>query len=149
MQTQTFPAAESGQRRWSSLKGAAKHAGVSVNSIRAYIEDGRLTAYRLGPKLVRIDLDELDHIAMRPYSKESDVERDLTARAESDVLDVIGLQLDRKPQDVTRLLNDSPVPLRLHFAALLNITVFLLRLSDRPTEMLAALRQRVTAAPTD
>ena len=69
---------------------------------------------------------------------------ELITRADADVFDVLKLMVGRKnPQAVTRLLNDSPVPLRVHFAELLNITVYLLRLSDRPAETLAALREQV------
>lgn len=38
---------------------------VSSKTIRRRIADGSLTGYRLGPRLIRIDLDELDAL-MRP-----------------------------------------------------------------------------------
>ena len=42
---------------------AAKRLGVSKLTIRHYINDGRLTGYRLGPKLIRLDADEVDSLA--------------------------------------------------------------------------------------
>ncbi|MGV9868093.1 excisionase family DNA-binding protein [Rhodococcus koreensis] len=50
----------SSARRWGSKRVAAKHAGTSVRTIERWIDTGKLTGYRAGPKLVRIDLDELD-----------------------------------------------------------------------------------------
>src|SRR3954470_23455695 len=42
---------------------AAAYADVSTRTIRRYIAHGRLTGYRVGPRLVKIDLDELDERA--------------------------------------------------------------------------------------
>jgi excisionase family DNA binding protein len=44
---------------------AAVYAGVHTDTIRRYISQGLLTGYRLGNKLIRIDLDELDAM-LRP-----------------------------------------------------------------------------------
>ena len=52
-------------RRYVSLAEAAVYLGVNIRTIRRQIADGRLTGYRLGDRLIRIDLDELD-AAMRP-----------------------------------------------------------------------------------
>jgi excisionase family DNA binding protein len=35
---------------------------VSDKTIKRWIHDGRLTAYRLGPRMLRIDLDELEQL---------------------------------------------------------------------------------------
>lgn len=36
---------------------AAEYCGVSTTTIRRWIADGRLQAYRSGPKLLRVDVD--------------------------------------------------------------------------------------------
>ncbi len=41
-----------------SIPETAEKFGVSPRTIRRYIAAGRLTAYRVGPKLIRIDPDE-------------------------------------------------------------------------------------------
>ena len=41
---------------------AAKYTGLCTRTIYRYIADGRITGYRLGPKLIKVDLDELDRI---------------------------------------------------------------------------------------
>ena len=42
-----------------SMQEAAQTVGVCVKTLRRWISDGRLTGYRLGPRAIRIDLDEL------------------------------------------------------------------------------------------
>lgn len=44
---------------------AAEYAAVSVKTIRRRISDRSLTGYRMGPRLIRVDLNELD-AALRP-----------------------------------------------------------------------------------
>jgi excisionase family DNA binding protein len=46
--------------RLGSIQQAADHADVSTKSIRRWIAEGRITAYRVGPRLIRVDLDELE-----------------------------------------------------------------------------------------
>ena len=48
------------QRRLDSLNSAAEYAGVHVKTVRRWISAGRLTAYRLGPRLIKVDLDQID-----------------------------------------------------------------------------------------
>ena len=48
-----------------SIADAAKRHGVNPLTIRRRISDGTLTAYRFGPKLIRIDPNEVD-AALRP-----------------------------------------------------------------------------------
>lgn len=52
-------------RRLESINGAAEYAQVNYRTIRRYIAAGRLTGYRMGPRLIRVDLDELDAL-LRP-----------------------------------------------------------------------------------
>ena len=47
---------------------AADLVGCSVHTIRNWIRDGRLRAYRLGPLLLRIKPEDLDKL-VRNYSK--------------------------------------------------------------------------------
>ncbi|RPA12758.1 helix-turn-helix domain-containing protein [Gordonia sp. OPL2] len=47
-------------RSFVSITEAADYVGVSSKSIRRYISDGRLRAYRTGPKLLRIRMADLD-----------------------------------------------------------------------------------------
>ena len=47
------------RQRLDSLNNAADFAGVSTKTIRRWISDGRITGYRMGPRLIRVDLDEL------------------------------------------------------------------------------------------
>lgn len=59
-----MPATKS-TRRLVSLDAAATYAACSTKTLRRRISDGSLTGYRLGPRLLRIDLDELDAM-LRP-----------------------------------------------------------------------------------
>lgn len=51
--------------RYTSIQVAADYADVSVKTIRRWISRGTLTGYRIGPKLIRVDLNELDAL-LRP-----------------------------------------------------------------------------------
>ncbi len=48
-----------------TIAAAAEYAPVAPKTIRRYIAAGRLTGYRMGPRLIRVDLAELDAI-LRP-----------------------------------------------------------------------------------
>lgn len=52
-------------RRLESIPHAAEYLGVSSKTIRRYIAAGRVTGYRAGPRLIRVDLNELDAM-LRP-----------------------------------------------------------------------------------
>jgi excisionase family DNA binding protein len=52
-------------RNLASMIEAADYAGVTVRTLRRYIAEGRLTGYRLGPRMIRIDLTELEAL-LRP-----------------------------------------------------------------------------------
>jgi excisionase family DNA binding protein len=43
-----------------SIAVAAEHVSVSQLTIRRWIAAGKLKGYRVGPRLIRVDLDELD-----------------------------------------------------------------------------------------
>ena len=47
-------------RRWVSIQDVADHLAVTERTVRAMIADGRITGYRNGRRLIRIDLNEVD-----------------------------------------------------------------------------------------
>ncbi len=53
-------------RRYVSMADAAEYLNVTTRTIRQMIADGRLTGYRNGARLVRVDLNELD-ANMQPF----------------------------------------------------------------------------------
>jgi excisionase family DNA binding protein len=48
--------------RWGSVRDAAERRGLSVPTIRRYITQGLIRAERVGPKLIRVDLDSVDNL---------------------------------------------------------------------------------------
>jgi excisionase family DNA binding protein len=55
----------SARRRLVTIQAGADYAGVHSATVRRWIAAGLLTGYRAGPKLLRVDLDELDAM-LRP-----------------------------------------------------------------------------------
>jgi excisionase family DNA binding protein len=53
-------------RRWASIQDTAEYLGVTDRTVRQMIADGRLTGYRSGGRLIRLDLNEVD-AAMKPF----------------------------------------------------------------------------------
>jgi len=54
------PAAPSKALRLESLQDAADRLGVSVDTIRRLISDGKVTGYRLGRRILRVCPEEVD-----------------------------------------------------------------------------------------
>lgn len=54
------------RRRYVKIAEAAEYLQVTDRTIRQMIADGRLTGYRSGGRLVRLDLNEID-AAMQPF----------------------------------------------------------------------------------
>jgi excisionase family DNA binding protein len=48
-----------------SIAAAAEHLAVSERTIRRYIAEGILPAYRIGRHLIRVDLEDVDKLARR------------------------------------------------------------------------------------
>jgi excisionase family DNA binding protein len=48
------------KRKLVSIPHAAEYAAVSNDTIRRRIASGHLTGYRLGTRIIRVDLDEVD-----------------------------------------------------------------------------------------
>lgn len=54
------------RRRYGKISEAAEYLDVTDRTIRQMIADGRLTGYRNGNRLVRVDLNEIDAV-MKPF----------------------------------------------------------------------------------
>jgi excisionase family DNA binding protein len=52
-------------RRLASLPEAAQYVGCSEKTLRRRVSDGSLPAYRLGPRLLRVDLADVDQLLLR------------------------------------------------------------------------------------
>ena len=50
-------------RRWGSLTLGAEYISVSEKTLRRMISQGQIRGYRVGPRLIRVDLNELDALA--------------------------------------------------------------------------------------
>ncbi|UVT31515.1 helix-turn-helix DNA binding protein [Mycobacterium phage Sejanus] len=46
--------------RWATKAEAAQHLGVHPNTVTRWANDGRITTYHFGPRLIRFDLNEID-----------------------------------------------------------------------------------------
>jgi len=51
--------------KWVSVQQTGDYLGVDQKTVRRYIASGRLTARRVGPRLIRIDRDSILKM-MRP-----------------------------------------------------------------------------------
>ncbi len=54
--------------RLARLVPGAEYAQVSVKTLRRRFLDGTLTPYRIGPKILAVDLDEIDRKLIRPVA---------------------------------------------------------------------------------
>ena len=54
-----MPQEHSPRNRVGLVEGA-KYVGVHTRTLRRWIAEGRLTAYRVGPRLIKVDLVELE-----------------------------------------------------------------------------------------
>jgi excisionase family DNA binding protein len=61
------PEIEGKTPRWASPAAGAAYAGISLRTMRDMISKGEITGYRLGPKLIRVDLNQID-AAMKPMN---------------------------------------------------------------------------------
>jgi excisionase family DNA binding protein len=50
-------------RKYLCLAEAADLHGVSQRTIRRWIAEGRITGYRVGPRVIRVSADELEQLA--------------------------------------------------------------------------------------
>jgi excisionase family DNA binding protein len=63
----TTPEPEAAAPRWASPRSTAAYLNVSARTITYKIASGEIPAYRFGPKLVRINLNEVDAL-MQPIT---------------------------------------------------------------------------------
>jgi excisionase family DNA binding protein len=54
-------------RRWAGIGVAADYIQVNERTIRKMIADGRLTGYKSGNRLIRVDLNEIDNVLLRAF----------------------------------------------------------------------------------
>ncbi|MGH3261435.1 MAG: helix-turn-helix transcriptional regulator [Trebonia sp.] len=50
---------------WVTIATAAERLGLSTKSVRRRIADGTLPAYRIGPRLIRLDSADVDRLLPR------------------------------------------------------------------------------------
>ncbi len=53
------------QPRFVPFPEACRYAGVGANTMRDWIRQGILPAYRIGPKLLQVDLNDIDRLRQR------------------------------------------------------------------------------------
>ncbi|MFY2790522.1 excisionase family DNA-binding protein [Rhodococcus sp. MALMAid1271] len=66
MTKQVNPAPGTGgnySRRLARISAAAEQLDVSERTIQRWIAEGRITGYRVGGKLLRVDLEQIDALA--------------------------------------------------------------------------------------
>ncbi len=52
-------------QQWVTINAAAECMGVSPKTIRRRIADGSLPAWRVGPRLIRVNLADVEHVLLR------------------------------------------------------------------------------------
>ena len=52
-------------QEFESLSSAAERTGLSIRTLRRRIANGDLPAYRSGPRVIRVDPDDVDHLMVR------------------------------------------------------------------------------------
>ncbi|MFD6677657.1 helix-turn-helix transcriptional regulator [Rhodococcus zopfii] len=97
-------------RRLVTVAQAAEYCEMGVSTLRRYIAEGRVPAHRIGPKMVRLDLDELDAVltARKPTAAPTS---DLAASRE-DILHMVDAapDLTSAQKDIVRaVLGGGPV----------------------------------------
>lgn len=65
MSKQTTGAGVTPRRQFETLAQAADRTGLSTYTLRRRIADGRLPAYRSGPRIIRVDPDDVDKLLTR------------------------------------------------------------------------------------
>ncbi len=52
-------------RRYGSIEDAAAYYKVSKKTVRRWIDEGLIAGYRVGPRYIRLDMDELEAAVVR------------------------------------------------------------------------------------
>jgi len=53
------------RREFETLSSAAQRTGLSIRTLRRRIASGDLAAYRSGPRVIRVDPDDVDLLLVR------------------------------------------------------------------------------------
>lgn len=53
---------QTSRRQYESVGDAAARVGVSTKTVRRWIASGQLAGYRMGPRLLRVDPDDVDRM---------------------------------------------------------------------------------------
>ncbi|MBK6857921.1 MAG: excisionase family DNA-binding protein [Microthrixaceae bacterium] len=53
------------RRQFESLAQASRRTGLSIRTLRRRISDGTLNAYRSGPRVIRLDPEDVDRLMTR------------------------------------------------------------------------------------
>lgn len=53
------------RRQFESIAQAAERTGLSIRTLRRRIAAGDLAAYRNGPRIIRLDPDDVDQLMVR------------------------------------------------------------------------------------
>jgi len=56
-------------RNYVSIEFVAEFYGVSQRTVRNWISDGVLNGYELGPRLIRLDYDEIENLPVRIHGE--------------------------------------------------------------------------------
>ena len=72
--------------RWATMNEAVEYSRIPWRTLRRWIKEGRLPAYRIGPRLIQVDLNDLDRLRRRliPDAFLADADLRLSERAEVD-----------------------------------------------------------------
>ena len=54
-----------------SLDDCAAYLGLSRKTVRRYVASGDIPAYKVGRRALRVDLDVVDHVLVRPLPTSS------------------------------------------------------------------------------
>jgi excisionase family DNA binding protein len=53
---------QTSRRQYESVGDAAARVGLSTKTVRRWIASGQLAGYRMGPRLLRVDPDDVDRM---------------------------------------------------------------------------------------
>lgn len=56
---------QNSRREFESLAAAAERTGLSIKTLRRRISNGTLAAYRSGPRILRVDPNDVDNMMVR------------------------------------------------------------------------------------
>lgn len=56
---------QNNRREFESLAAAAERTGLSIKTLRRRISTGALAAYRSGPRILRVDPNDVDNMMVR------------------------------------------------------------------------------------